>query len=141
MMLAHTTESIIKLRLPASIDQTTTLNIVAQIRDTFDLVTEFNLTPVTVVPDFIAIRNLINVLQKTDNDLSGDLLIQLLTNGDQNTIGQIITSLSEVFYEMNDETIKNAALSKDLFKTLIKIIVFSLYRWYSDNQDFSNIFE
>jgi hypothetical protein len=114
MMLAHTTESIVKLRLPASIDQTSILHIVAQIRDTFGSIVEVNLTWVIVVPDFLAIKNLVDVLQKPDNNFSNDPLIQLLTSGDQNTVGQMITSLSQVFNEMNDESIKNAALSKYL---------------------------
>jgi hypothetical protein len=116
MILSHTTKSSIKLRLPASIDQTSTLQIVVQIRDTFDSGTEVNLSSIIVLANSSAIKNLIDILQNSDNDLSNDPLIQLLSSDDQNTVGQIITSISQVFNEINDDTIKNAALSKCLFR-------------------------
>lgn len=82
-MLAYTTESIIQVYLPASIDPTSLLNIIIQIRDTFDCVTEFNLSTVVVLSNLSAIDN----LQETV------------------TTGQIINSISEILNEINDQNI------------------------------------
>ncbi len=62
MMFAHTTESIIQLRLPGSIHQTSTVHLIAKIRDTFDCVNEFPLRTVTIHRDSSEISNLINIL-------------------------------------------------------------------------------
>ncbi len=135
MMLAHSTQSVAQLRLPASTDQTSILHIIVQIRDTFDSITEFTMSSIIVLPDFVVIKNLIDNLQNPNNNS----LIQLLANGDQNTVGQIITSLAQIFNEMNGEMIKNAALSKYFFKSQNNDIFF--YRWYSVNKYFNNVFE
>jgi len=115
MMLAHTIESTIQLHLPGSIDQISTLHIIAQIRDTFGCVTEFHLPSVTVLSDFLSLSKFIDSLQKSTNNSNNDTIFQLLTTGDQNTVGQIVSSITQVFHEMNDKIVKNAALSKFFF--------------------------
>lgn len=111
-MLAYTTESIFQLRLPASNDQTSLLHIIADIRDTFRSVIEFNLQPITVLPNFQAITELINMLEQPNNHSNANLLNELLRSGDQNTIEQIVTSISQVFNEKNNENIIIAGRSK-----------------------------
>jgi hypothetical protein len=126
MMLAHTTESIVQLRLPASIDPTSILHIVVFIRDRFDCIHEFQLPSVTVLRDISTTEKFIDILQKPYNNSDNDIILQLLVSGDMNTVGQIVTSISQVFNEMNNQTIKNAALSKYFFGELVQIIVFCL---------------
>jgi hypothetical protein len=89
MMLGFTTESIYQLLLPSSIDQSSTLHIIVQIRDTFGYVTEFHVPSVIVLPDYLAISKFIDALQEPNNNSNGDSIVQLLGNSDQNTVGQI----------------------------------------------------
>ena len=115
MILAHTTESIIQLRLPASIDQISSFHPIVNIRDTFDFITELNLLSVTVLPDFSAISNFSNILQKSNSNPNSDPILQLLTSGDQNTVGQLVISISQVFNELNSQNMKIAVMSKYFF--------------------------
>jgi len=91
-MLAYTTKSIFQLQLPDSINPTSSLYIIAQIRDTFDCITEFNLSSVTVHPDFSAIDNFMNNLQEL--------------NRDSDTVGQMINSILQVFNEMSEQNVQ-----------------------------------
>jgi hypothetical protein len=117
IMLAHTIESIIEFRLPASIDQISTFDILVHIRDKFDCVYEFHLPSVNILRDISTISNFIDALQKSNNN---DTIFELLTSGNQNTIGQIITSISQLLNEINNQTIELAILSKDFFEILVK---------------------
>jgi hypothetical protein len=139
MMLAYTTESIFQLRLPASNDPTSSVHIVAHIRDTFGAVTEFHLPSVIVLRDLPTITKLINIFEQSNSLSSNDTLIQLL--GDRNAVEQITTSISEIFNEMNSENIEIAGLSKHESAKIIEIIANFYCRWYSYNTYFSNIFE
>ncbi len=115
MILAYTTESIISLRLPASIDPTTKFHIVVSIRDKFDCVREFQLQLVTVFSDESAIKHFLDILQKPYNYSNDDPIWQLIVSKDQNIVGQMITSISQIFTEMNYQMIQNAAQSKQIF--------------------------
>ena len=103
MMLARTSESICQLRLPASIDPSSRFHLIVQIRDAFDCVTEFNLSSVPVLSNHSIIENFVNNLQGSNNNT--DPIITLLTSEDQNTVEQMITSISQVFNEMNDQSV------------------------------------
>jgi hypothetical protein len=115
MMLGFTTESVYQLRLPTSIDPSTTLHVIAQIRDTFGCVTEYNLSLVIVIPDLLAISNLIKTLQRSNTNRSSDPLIQLLAGENENTVGQIVNSISQAFNGMNEQNVANAVLSKYIY--------------------------
>ncbi len=108
MILAHTAESILSFRLPASIDPTTQLYTVVHIRDQFDCIREVHLSPVTVLADISAIEHFVNILQYSNDDPIWKVLI----SNDQNTVGQMITSISQIFTEMNYQMIENVARSK-----------------------------
>ncbi len=108
MILAHTTDSIISLRLPASIDPTTQFYTVVHIRDKFDCIREVHLSPVTVLADISAIEHFVNISQYSNDDP----IWQVLISKDQNIVGQMITSISQIFTEMNYHMIKNVARSK-----------------------------
>jgi hypothetical protein len=129
MMLGFTTESIYQLLLPSSIDQSSTLHIIVQIRDTFGCVTEFHVPSVIVLPDYLAISKFIDALQEPNNNSNGDSIVQLLGNSDQNTVGQIVTSISQVFDEMNNEMIQTVAWSKYLLKKKVEMFQCFFSRW------------
>ncbi|UJR17041.1 hypothetical protein I4U23_003939 [Adineta vaga] len=99
LMLAQTIELSIQLRLPIGLNQ----QILVHIQDTFSCITEYTLSSISVLSDMDVPMNMSNPL------------IQLLSNTDnQNTIIQIITSLSETLNEMNDDIIRKADLVNDV---------------------------
>jgi hypothetical protein len=114
-MLAFSSISTIELRLYAGND-----NIVGYIRDTLDCVTEFNISLVSVVSDSKEITNLVNDLQNSSNGTTNNPLIQILASGNQNTIGQVISSLSQEFNKINNQSVENAVASK-------KIVSYSIF--------------
>ena len=121
MMLAYSIQPVVQIRLPASIDPQSTVHLIVHIGDTFNAVYEFLLSPVTVLADYSTISNFITALTKTTDNLSSDPIFQLLTNGDSDSVGQIATSLSQVFNEMYDQSIEFAARSKYFLEILDEI--------------------
>ena len=103
LIIAYSMISTIQMFLPIGDDQTGQLYLMASIRDQFNAVTEYNLSSVIVLPDLIAINNLITDIQSSSNPV-----IQLLSSGNQNTVGQILTSLSQQFNKMNTESVNTA---------------------------------
>ena len=84
-MLAFSLVSTIDLLIPAPSVNGSSMNIVAYIRDTYDCVTELNMSSVLVQSDFTGI----NSLPSSTNSS----LMQMLASGNQNRISQVITSL------------------------------------------------
>ena len=112
MMLAFSPISTFQLRLPAGNDNASSLNIIASIRDMLDCVTEFQMQSLVVMLDSTAIGALINVLQPPSNGAPANTIIQLLAGGNQNTVGQLITSVSQVLNEMNNQNVQTAVAGK-----------------------------
>jgi len=106
-MLAFSSESDIQLLLPSTNDNASLLNIVAYITDTYDCVTEFNMSSVLVEQDLSAIDSLQN---STNN-----ALIQMLSSGNQNRISQVITSISQQLNQINNQAIETAVASKFIY--------------------------
>ena len=104
-MLAFSTDSIYHLRLPASIDQTS-FHIVVQIRDTFDSMTEFHLTPVTILTSISAFWESINSLQ--------GFILQALVSGNHSVVGQTISLISHLLNNLHDQHLKTLLESKYL---------------------------
>ena len=92
IMIAYWSFSQYQLRLPPSQNQTSLLNLIIFIRDQFDCVTQYNLTSVYV--------------QSNKTELNST--IQLLTNGNQMTMNQILISFSQQLNQINDENIQQA---------------------------------
>ena len=111
-MLASTSVSSSQLQLPAGSDNTSLVNVVVHIRDMLNGVTQFDMQSVVVVPDVAGISTLVNVLQQSSTaTINTNPIIQLLAGGNQNTVGQVITSLSQVFNEMNSQSVQTAVAS------------------------------
>jgi hypothetical protein len=96
-MIAFSFMSNFQVRLPAGDNQ----NLIIHIRDTLDCITEVNLNSTYIVSDNV---DLIKSLQSSTNNP----IAQLLISGNQNTVGQIITSISQEFNKMNNEMIDKA---------------------------------
>lgn len=101
-----------QVRLPADHENVSILNMIIHIRDTFDCVTEYNMSSVSVQFDSGSVSRLINNLKGSTNEINSNPFIRSLYGGNQNIIGQIITSLSQQFNRINMENIRNAASSK-----------------------------
>jgi hypothetical protein len=112
MIAAFSFISTFQGRLPAGDDQTSLLHLIIRIRDTFDCITELNMSSIIVVPDSTGINDLINSLQGSSNTITNNPIAQLLASENQNIVGQLITSLSQQFNKMNDESVENAVSSK-----------------------------
>jgi hypothetical protein len=82
------------------------------IRDILDCITEYNLSSISVLPDLTTILNLINNSNKSLNEIKNNPIIQLLSSGNQNTVGQAITSLSQELDKINNRTIDKALSSR-----------------------------
>ena len=119
-MLAFTSAIQSQLLLPAGDDNTSSVNIIVHIRDILNCVTQYDIYSLIVVPDTVGINTFVNVLQQTNVEIiNTNPAIQLLAGGNPNIVGQILTSLSQVFNEMNIQSIETAVSSKyncDLLK-------------------------
>jgi len=98
-MIAFSPISDFEVRLPAG-----ELQLIIQIRDTLDCITEVNLT-VNVLSDSIDLIN--NLQNPKDNSI-----FRLLISGNQNTVGQIITPISQQLNKINNENIDKALSGK-----------------------------
>jgi hypothetical protein len=102
-----------QVRLPAGNDNTSLVNLIIHIRNTLDCVTEYNLSSLSILPDTVEINNLINDLQQVSTSAANNNpILQLLASGNQNIVGQIIISLSQIFNQMNIESLENAVSGK-----------------------------
>jgi hypothetical protein len=111
-MVAFSPVSILEVRLPAGDDQTSLLHLIVYIRDFADCLTEYNISSVTVVPDSVGINNLINNVQSSSTGITNNPIVQLLASGNQNIVGQVLTSVSQQFNKMNGQNQDKAVSSK-----------------------------
>jgi hypothetical protein len=116
LMIGFSSMSNFDVQLPAGDDNTSTVNLIVHIRDTLECVAEYNMSSVSVIPDTAGINNLINNLQVSTSAVNNNPIVQLLAGGNQNTVGQIITSLSQVFNKMNTQNLENAVSSNKYSK-------------------------
>jgi hypothetical protein len=96
-MIAFSSVSDFQVRLPSGIEPTFSLRLIIYIRDTRDCITEWNLTSIVVRPDSNALDDLTNPQS------------QLLVNRNQNTVGQVISSLAQQLNQMNTRNLQDAA--------------------------------
>jgi len=100
VMIAFSIVSTIEILLPSGNDQL----LIIQIRDQLNCLTEYNLSSlVSVRSDFESIDN----FQSSTNNP----IVNLLASGNQNIIGQVLTSLSQEFNKMNTENVDKAVSS------------------------------
>jgi hypothetical protein len=115
-MLTVTAAPRFQLRLIAGDHQTSLVNILIEIQDTFNCVTPRRLPSVTVTPDKDEIESLINDLQQPitkDNDTNK--IFGLPSYSGQNMIGQVLKSFLQEINEINNHNLANAIASKMIF--------------------------
>lgn len=106
-MLAFSLASTTQLLLPATNDNTSWLHLVAYIRDSYDCVAEYQMASVLVEPDLTEMNDLIkNIQNSTEN-----VFARLLVRDNQNTVSQVITSVSQHLNKRYDQTVRTAVSS------------------------------
>jgi hypothetical protein len=109
---ASTTMSVLQLRLPAGDNNTALVNLTVHVRDVLNCVTEFVMESVVVAPDLANINALIDLLQGPMNGNTTNPIFHALASRDQNTVGQVVTALSQEFNKRNKENVEVAVASK-----------------------------
>ncbi|UJR21041.1 hypothetical protein I4U23_024141 [Adineta vaga] len=134
--IAFSSISTFQVRLPAGDNQTSSVHLFVQIRDTLDCITELNISSVIVISDTEGITNLINDIQSVSNATTTNPLLQILASGNQNVVGQLITSLSQEFNKMNEANL-DKALSSTSQTILITASISISPLGIKDSQQFS----
>ena len=111
-MLAFSGVSDFSIRLPSMDRNQTQLKLVVTIRDTLDCVVEVNLSMVVITVDTSSIRQLVEQLYNSTSTLTSDPLVRLLSSGNQNTVAQLITSMSQYFNQIDKLAVDDALSSK-----------------------------
>ena len=112
-MLAFGSSSDFTIRLPSGGDNQTQLNLLVTIRDTLDCVVSVNLSAVKVTVDVSSINQLVDQLSSATTFSTSSPLVQLLSGGNQNTVAQLVASLSQHFNQIDGKNIDNAVPSID----------------------------
>ena len=118
-MVAFSSLSDFSIRLPSSDGNQTRLNLQVTVRDVLDCVISVNLPTVLVTVDVASISLLVDALSTSTNTLSSNPLARLLSSGNQNTVAQLITSLSHHFNRMDEQNVADALSSRYRPHTLI----------------------
>ncbi|CAF1380176.1 unnamed protein product, partial [Rotaria sordida] len=111
VMIAFSPVSNFQVRLPPGNNSTSLLNVVIYVRDVLNCITEVNMSSLSVIADSVGINDLINDLQSSSDTITNNHIVQLLSSGNQNVVGQILTSLSQQFDQMNYEKLAKAISS------------------------------
>jgi hypothetical protein len=112
-MIAFSSVPTLTLRLPAGRMNTSMLQLVVVIRDQLDCSVEFNLSSVAVTVDSAAIDQLLQALRSSSaSALNNNPLVQILSSGNQNAVGQVLLALSQQFNSINTQALQMAAESE-----------------------------
>lgn len=109
-----------QVRLPSGDEYTSVLNMIIVIRDNFDCITEWTMSPIIVSTDKKPLMTFIKDLHDSQEDSNMNELIRLVASGNQNTMAQIVTSISQEFNKMNMKNLHDALSSKYLFLTYVR---------------------
>lgn len=116
LMLAYGISPRFDIRLPPSgQNNMSTINIIVQIRDNLNAITQYFLRSIVVTSDTATITSLVHVLQQANSQMTlNDPIMQLLTYENLNVVGQILTSVSLVMDQMTKTNLDKAASSKNM---------------------------
>jgi hypothetical protein len=70
------------------------------------------MSSITVLPDLVAINNLISDIQSSSGAITANPTVQLLASENQNIVGQVLSALSQQFNKMNSKNLNTAVLGK-----------------------------
>lgn len=117
-MLGSTIVPTFDALLPTSQSKISSFEIIVQVRDKFNAVTEVNITTVSVVQDSINVDYFIKLLNSSSTNVSSvfkkNPFINFLNKNNSITTAQVITTVTQLLNQMNTESIKLNAESKQL---------------------------
>ena len=116
-MLAFSSVSDFSIRLPSPDGNQTQLKLIVTVRDTLDCVVSVNVSTVVVSVDVSSISQLVDQLSNSTSALTGNSLVRLLSSGNQNTVAQLTTSLSQYFNQIDRQSTDDALSSRHSFKS------------------------
>ena len=130
-MIGFSSLPTLSLRLPAGQTNTSSLQLIVVIRDPMDCVVEVNLPSVVVRKDTVEIDQLVQSLQTSTYAPNSNPLVQILSSGNQNAVGQVLTSLSQHFNGINTQVLQTASDSEFYSREGIddKVSLSSSRRW------------
>ena len=122
ILIAFSSLSMFQLRLPAGQKNTSILRLSVTIRDRMDCVRQVNLPSIVVRIDSDEIDHFLLSLQSltvgadtsmpSSTTLNNNPLVQILSSGNQNAVGQVLGSLSQQFNDINTQALQTAADSQ-----------------------------
>ncbi|CAF4266966.1 unnamed protein product, partial [Adineta steineri] len=110
-IIAFSPEDNFQVRLPSGDNETSLLNLVVYVRDLAGSVTQVNVSSVSVIADLATINGLIDIIINSSSTITNNAIVRLLSSGNQNVVGQIMTSLSQEFNQMNNDNLDKAISS------------------------------
>ena len=119
-IIAFSSVSDFSIRLPSPNVNQTQLNLMVTIRDTLDCVVSVNLSMVLVTVDVSSISQFVGQLYNSTSALTSNPMIRLLSSGNQNTVAQLITSLSQYFNQIDEQSTEDALSS---IRHILKVIL------------------
>ena len=129
-LLAFSSVPDFSLQLPSPNGNETQLNMVATIRDTLDCVSSVNLSTVVVTVDASSITQFVDALANSVGTLATNPLARLLSSGNQNTVAQVIISLSQQLNRIDEHSLTDALSSIGTTLTILSLHSRSpLFRW------------
>ena len=129
-MLAFSSASDFSIRLPSPDVNQTRLNLLVTVRDILDCVTSVNLSTVLVTVDISSISQLVDQISSSPSALTSNSLVRLLSSGNQNTVAQLITSLSQHFNQIDGQNVAEALSSTEHTSLSLSKKKFSpMFRW------------
>lgn len=111
-IVAFSAVNTFSVRLPLGDNQTSSLHLSVHVRDYLSCRSEANLSLVTVVADSAATADLIKDIQTSPAASANNTIVKLLAGGNQNTVGQVLTSVSQQFNSMSEEGLSEAVSSQ-----------------------------
>ena len=110
-IVAFSSLSSFQVRLATDAETETVVNLTVHIRDQRDCITAYNLSSVVISPDLVGMTDLIDRVLNVSQTLPSNAFVQLLTSGNQNLVGQLITSFSQQLNRINRQALTNLLLS------------------------------
>ena len=110
-LIAFSPASAFQVDLPSGGAPAFSLQLVVYIRDAFGSTAEQNLSSISVFTDPGVVTDLIDDLQQSPDQLQSNPSIRSLLTGNQNQVGQLISSLSQQLNQLSDHNIELAASS------------------------------
>ena len=109
MLISYSPSSSMIARLPLLDNHRSTIHLVVLICDKLGSAAEVMLPSVPIERDMSPVNSLIQeLIDESSTDLNRNPVIQALSSGNQNSVSQLLASISGAMNGMNDENIQQA---------------------------------